>query len=143
MKILTKRGRRQDGFTLIELLVVVLIIGILAAVAVPKYGRVIEKGRVAEATSYITDLKGAEERRLLKLGSYDIAGNLDISPAALKFFTPAAIVPNGNTSWQITLTRNPANAAAPGAYGNYTVIFNSLTGNFTSGSANAQADLLP
>ncbi len=72
MKKIVKNKR---AFTLIELLVVVLIIGILAAVAVPQYQKAVYKSRAVDAIMLLKTITDAQEVYFLANGKY--TSNLD------------------------------------------------------------------
>ena len=72
---------RLGGFTLIELLVVVLIIGILAAMAMPQYFKAVERSRMAEAVTLMDSVVKAQRRKFMQTNRYALNfEGLDVAP---------------------------------------------------------------
>jgi type IV pilus assembly protein PilA len=69
--------RAAKGFTLIELLVVVVIVGILAAVALPNFLGQSGKARTTEASAAIDAIKSGEESTINDVGTYVSVGAIN------------------------------------------------------------------
>lgn len=81
-------GSSKTGFTLIELLVVVLIIGILAAVALPQYQKAVAKARAVEAVAVLSMLERARDVYYIANGKYPSSlEELDVTPPASSHYS--------------------------------------------------------
>lgn len=70
------KPHKVSGFSLIELMIVVAIIGIIAAIALPGYSEYVRRGKAAEATSTLADLKNKMEQYYQDNRTYEDVGDL-------------------------------------------------------------------
>jgi prepilin-type N-terminal cleavage/methylation domain-containing protein len=96
--------RKAQGFTLIELLIVVVIIGILASIAIPKFASVKEKAYIAGMKSDLRNLVTAQESYFADNVTYASATtSLTFNQSAGNTVTITAATGNG---WSATASNN-------------------------------------
>lgn len=104
--------KTQKGFSLIELMIVVVIVGILAAVAIPGYQNYVVKSNRAAAQSFMTDVANRQKQYLLDARAYapdmdtlGMAAPSDVS----KHYSITTSTPGG-TPPTFTVTATPTSA---------------------------------
>jgi prepilin-type N-terminal cleavage/methylation domain-containing protein len=97
--------RNKKGFTLIELLIVVVIIGILAAIAIPKFANTKEKAYVASMKSDLRNLITAQEAYFSDFNSTYAASTGALGTAYRASSGVTVTLSNvTNTGWQASAT---------------------------------------
>lgn len=114
--------RRQTAFTLVEIMVVVVIIGLLAAIAIPAINRVKERSLASRMINDLRQIEAAFQRYALENGGWPPPGAPGVEPAGMDGYLPNCYTQTtavgGNFSWsgspnnRIYLISTPA-AAQP------------------------------
>jgi type IV pilus assembly protein PilE len=94
--------RSNKGITLIELLFVVIIVGILAAIAVPVYTNYMQRARRADAKTALLQLRAAQEMRRAESGGY----STDLVALRTTWGVPANPVGDYNLQWAVGFALN-------------------------------------
>lgn len=97
--------RRKHGFTLIELMIVVAIIAILAAIAIPWWGRYAYRARRGDGQNLLMHIAQAEERYYTDYNSYALS-------ASSLGYTGTPTSEHGY--YTATLAANPASSTGQG-----------------------------
>ncbi len=107
-----RRSTNRKGFTLIELLIVVVIIGILAAVAIPKFSNTKSKAYVASMKSDLKNLVSTQESYFADKNKYGDGSDTGVKGAPYSFTvsqgSEVGAIAGDATGWSAKVTNASA-----------------------------------
>jgi len=138
---------KNGGFTLIELLVVIIIIGILAAIALPSFLNQASKAKQSEAKTYAGSVNRAQQAYRLENASFaDSLEDLNIIPGtsgnSAQTDNYDYAIPSGASATGADVTADPRDAALRGYRGCVTAA-TAGGGSFDSEVAEGAVDTVP
>ncbi len=80
----------RGGFTLVEIMIAVVIIGLLAAMAVPAFNRVRQRSLANRMANDLRQYADAYQRYALENGTWPPVGGVGAAPAGMEDYLPAA-----------------------------------------------------
>jgi prepilin-type N-terminal cleavage/methylation domain-containing protein len=107
----------EKGFTLIELMIVVVIIGILSAIAIPKFTAIKEQANEASCRSNLHALANAEAIYYAYNSTYGLIGNLETSDILSN--AGALRCPSASLNYTIVPNGDHYSAPCPGVHPNH------------------------
>jgi prepilin-type N-terminal cleavage/methylation domain-containing protein len=106
--------RPVHGFTLAEVLIVVTILGVLAALILPRFGSMVTKEEAAQAVTYLRLIRTAEKAfSANNSGNYfpnPAGGPIDLGVAANQTALGIELTPVNGVTFSVTTTGNPPTA---------------------------------
>ncbi len=120
-----KLASNKSGFTLLEIIIVIIIIGVLASLALPKFFKTIEYSKSTEALNNLVSLRSSVERCAMA----------STSPASCTISTLDIQDPSGASAAHFTYNLT----AVSGAAGIYTYTINAVRNTYDGGAGGTDA----